>query len=288
MDENEERAWAEILREATEQAIKEIDGAVPGARLRGLIDSLASKNGRSFPPNEFAPPRKFRDFLDYFESKKVIVTRVRVGQDMLVSLPERHSLLVEESRIADPDGATFRGDLFLAFTRISEHGFRYLRSQDRFEQRFSSTPGAGDDGVSVPPVTMNQSIDDRREFCKFIENQEQGATLLQSLNSGDHTALRVFGEKVREFGLQLRWHRFRIRLLEERIRSWANGADVEWQAAWWSNQEAGSGRHDDTSDAQVQLSPTFLDAMASLRPADLARISIPLDIVARLFKYRSR
>lgn len=288
MDTTEEQAWTEILREATERAVKEIGGAVPGARLRQLINTLASNKGRGFPPDDFAPPKKFRDFLSYFESKKVIVTRVRDGQDMLVAPADSHSLLVEKSRITDPGGAAFRKDLFLAFTRISTHGFLYLGSQDRFEQSLSSTHDADGYQIQVPPVTVDQSIKDRQEFCDEIEDQKLSGTLRQSLNSHDPAALRVFGEKVRESGLQVQWHRFRIRLLEQRIRAWANNAGIDWQAAWWSHQDAGSSRHDDTPDAQAQLSPSFLSAMASLKSVDLARISIPLDVVAKLFNHRSR
>ncbi|MBF0426270.1 MAG: hypothetical protein HQL66_10695 [Magnetococcales bacterium] len=209
---------------------------------------------------------------------------------MLVAPTDRHALLVEESRIADPDGATLRNDLFLAFTRISEHGFQYLRSQDRFEQRFFDSPAADGNAVLVSPMTMEQSIKDRQEFCGEIQGQDQelAESLRQALRDKDHTALRLFGDKVRESRLQARWHRFRIRLLVQRIRSWAGEAGIDWQATWWGTHNAESGHHEGPPDFSSQLSPTLLEAMASLRPIDLARISIPLDIVARLFNHRLR
>lgn len=287
MDVIEEQIWEEILLEAVEKAVKDIDGAVPGARLKLLISTLATNKKRSFPPAEFAPPKKFRDFLNHFEAKNVIVTRVRVGQDMLIAPAEKHSLLVNESRIADRGGVTFRKDLFLAFTQISVYGFRYLRSQDRFEQCYNIfVPDS--DMFLVPPVTIEQSIKDRQDFCSENDNVESIEVLRQYLNIGNNDALRRFGERVRELGMQVQWHRFRVKLLEEKIRSWVNEKGIVWLDAWWSNHDTGSGRHDDTSDILDQLSPSFLDAVANLRPADLTRISLPLDIVVRLFNQRSR
>ncbi|GAB0057573.1 hypothetical protein SIID45300_01904 [Candidatus Magnetaquicoccaceae bacterium FCR-1] len=282
-----EEIWEKIVRESIEQAVEKTGEAVPGARLRDIIHHNAKQYNLDFPPEPFAPPTRFRDFLNHFEAKGMIATRIRLGQDFLVAPAEKNHLLVETTNTKRHDQAALRQDLFWAFTTITEHGFHYLKSQDRFEQSSESPSetNTDDDRIAVPPVTITQSCQDRNDFCDQYQYRDVANELRATLHSNDLMALRKFGSKLRQLDLQEQWHWYRVRILQQRIRAWANRMGVNWQPAWWlpNPHLSNSERQDKITEHHTQLSPAFLEAMARLTSDDLARILIPMDIVSRLF-----
>ncbi|MYZ50873.1 hypothetical protein [Malikia spinosa] len=275
--------WQPIVRKALEEGIEISAGPIPGARLRQLIARYAADANLSFPPD---PDSTFSSFLDHFQD--LLFVQRRPGHDMLVVPGDRVALL---SATKDtPQSAVLRRDLFEALTIIPKEGAAgplYIRSSDSV---FWPMPGIETpaDAVVLPFSTRDLALEDRREFVAQTRSKELRTSLETSLTHSK--PLHSFSEAVRAHGLAREWHQFRLGKLLERLKRWSEEKAVPWRTVWFLESEQVATQSLGTAPGPTGASNVqdFFAALAVvLKEGDLARISIPLDLVAKAWSQRS-
>ena len=274
--------WQPIVRKALEEGIEVSAGPVPGARLRQLIARHAEAAGLSFPPD---PGSTFGSFLDQF--RDVIFVQRRPGRDMLVVPGDRVALLSTPSEI--PQSAVLRKDLFEALTLIHREGAEplYSRSSDSVLWPMPGTEIPGD-AVALPFATQDLAIQDRRDFAAQAPSAAVRASLEESLEQSK--PLRSFSEAIRAHGLAREWHRFRVGKLLERLKRWSEERDVPWRTDWFLEAEQVATQALGTAPGPTEASSVdefFAALSAVLKEGDLARINVPLDLVAKAWSHRN-
>jgi hypothetical protein len=273
--------WNEVVAEALNRGLETSDGAVPGAKLRELVARIAPKHGVSYPP----PGRedeKFADFLKQFSSS-VIVLR-REGQDLLVAPSDAPQLLDRSANVY----AQIRDDIFEAFTRIPKGSSPrqpwYARDTDTIEWLTEDENPAGVRFVRIPAATLDQELSDRRAFSLSpgIEKDVQGK-LLGTLTA--HSALGSFSAVLRAHGLARKWHFYRFSEVVRRIKKWCESEKVPWLDEWITpvNQHSKADAAATPPASTEARRTSFSQFVETLTDEDLRRISVPLDIVLKLF-----
>jgi hypothetical protein len=280
--------WGSILREALDQALARRESAIPGARLRVLLQKVAESRGLSYPPE--GPKVPFASFLSQYTD--VVAVRRRPNQDILVAPASRPELLVDEPAAGDGGPQPgIRRDLFDAFTRISP-ALRawYSREDDVVKWSAVSTPPEPT-WVQIPAPTIAQAVAARKEFALGLPDGATKTDLLRALES--EKPLTAFMNMARLAGLQREWHRFRTTTLVEIIKRWADSHSISWRDSWiaTASGEAESavasvpppmGARDSTHEWRR----AFMFFAQTLDREDLARISIPLDLVLKALTRR--
>jgi len=273
--------WNEVVAEALKRGLETSDGAVPGAKLRELVARIAPKHGVSYP----LPGRedeKFADFLKQFSSS-VIVLR-REGQDLLVAPSDAPQLLDRSVNVY----AQIRDDIFEAFTRIpkgsSPRQAWYARDTDTIEWLTEDENPDGVRLVRIPAATLDQELSDRRAFSLSpgIEKDVQDK-LLGTLTA--HSALGSFSAALRAYGLARKWHLYRFSEVVRRIKKWCESEKVLWRDEWLTpvNQHSKADAVAAPSASTEARRTSFSQLVETLTDEDLRRISVPLDIVLKLF-----
>jgi hypothetical protein len=273
--------WNEVVAEALKRGLETSDGAVPGAKLRELVARIAPKHGVSYPP----PGRedeKFAGFLKQFSSS-VIVLR-REGQDLLVAPSDAPQLLDRSANVY----AQIRDDIFEAFTRIPKGSPPrqpwYARDTDTIEWLTEDENPDGVRFVRIPAATLDQELSDRRAFSLSpgIEKDVQDK-LLGTLTA--HSALGSFSAVLRAHGLARKWHFYRFSEVVRRIKKWCESEKVLWRDEWITpvNQHSTANAVAAPSASTEARRTSFSQLVETLTDEDLRRISVPLDIVLKLF-----
>jgi len=273
--------WNEVVAEALKRGLETSDGAVPGAKLRELVARIAPKHGVSYPP----PGRedeKFAGFLKQFSSS-VIVLR-REGQDLLVAPSDAPQLLDRSANVY----AQIRDDIFEAFTRIPKGSPPrqpwYARDTDTIEWLTEDENPDGVRLVRIPAATLDQELSDRRAFSLSpgIEKDVQDK-LLGTLTA--HSALGSFSAVLRAHGLARKWHFYRFSEVVRRIKKWCESEKVLWRDEWITpvNQHSTANAVAAPSASTEARRTSFSQLVETLTDEDLRRISVPLDIVLKLF-----
>lgn len=276
-----EEVWKEVVAEALKRGLETSDGAVPGAKLRELIARVASKHGISYPPPN-RENEKFADFLRQFGSSLIVLRRE--GQDLLVA-PSDMPELLDQSENAY---AQIRDDIFEAFTRIPRGSLPrqpwYERDTDTIEWLAEDENPNRARLVRIPAATLDQEIAERRAFslAPGIDKDVQDK-LLTTLAA--HSALGSFSAALRAHGLARKWHFYRFTEVVRRIKKWCEAEKVSWRDEWITaaNQHAKSEALALSPASAEQIRSSFGHLVETLTDDDLRRISVPLDIVLRIF-----
>ena len=276
-----DEVWNEVVAEALKRGLETSDGAVPGAKLRELVARIAPKRGVSYPPQGLEN-EKFADFLKQFSSSLIVLRRE--GQDLLVAPSDMPQLLNRSVNVY----AQIRDDIFEAFTRIPKglppRQTWYVRDTDAVEWLAEDEKPDGVRLVRIPAATLDQEISERRAFSlsSGIEKDVQDK-LLGTLTA--HSALGSFSAVLRAHGLAYKWHLYRFSEVVQRIKKWCESEKVLWRDEWITSTNQ-------RSKADAVLLPSasadgrrssFGHFIETLTDEDLRRISVPLDIVLRLF-----
>jgi len=272
--------WSEILRQAVG-----IEPAQPivGSRFRKIVSELAAERGRSFPP-EGESALKFIQLLERWP--EIVSIMRRPGQDFIVAPAGDSDVLTNEIK---DQLFGIRRDLFDAFTTISKALPLYDKTQDRVVWRSGEIAAhlVTSNFVPIPKSSEEDAIQLRREFAES-RLEAVRVSLIASLSDGK--PLQAFGRAIKQTGLQIEWHSFRTKRVLEQLQQWANSNGIEWKAVWLT------GKDDRARSVQLrsceQTSAIDQDALkallSSLEPADMQRISIPLDLVIKAFKHSQK
>jgi hypothetical protein len=276
-----DEAWNAVVAEALKRGLETSDGAVPGAKLRELIARIASKHGVSYPPlgheNE-----KFADFLKQFNWSLIVLRRE--GQDLLVAPSDMPQLLDRSGNAY----AQIRDDIFEAFTHIPKGSPPrqpwYVRGTDTIEWLAENENPDGARLVRIPPATLDQELNDRRAFSISAEiEKDVQDRLLGTLTA--HSALGSFSVVLRAHGLARKWHFYRFSEVVRRVKKWCEAEEVTWRDEWITpiNQQSKVDVPTLPSAVAEARRSSFGHFVETLSDEDLRRISVPLDIVLRLF-----
>jgi hypothetical protein len=276
-----DEVWNEVVAEALKRGLATSEGAVPGAKLRELIAQSAPKHGVSYPPQGLEN-EKFGDFLKQFSSSLIVLRRE--GQDLLVAPSDMPQLLDRSANVY----AQIRDDIFEAFTCIPKGSPPrqpwYVRDMDAIDWLADDEKPDGVRLVRIPAATLDQEISDRRAFSLLsgIDKDVQDK-LLGTLTA--RSALGSFSAVLRAHGLARKWHFYRFSEVVQRIKKWCESEKVLWRDEWITSTNQ-------RSKADAVLLPSasaegrrssFGHFIETLTDEDLRRISVPLDIVLRLF-----
>lgn len=278
-----EQDWGTIFDAAFQAAFSGKSGPVPGAKFRQVVARAAEAQGVPFPPSGMG---RFSEFLERFP-EKVLIQRTP-GRDILV-VPA-----TEPGRLSDDRGvsARLRPDIFVALTYFSADAGRhyYVPATD---QVVTIPQGSNDQpplaSVPFPPASKDHEFKLRHDFVASDGlSPEAKEALEKALKDG--RPLPTFNEAVKRFGLSREWHMFRMADLITRLRAWADEHGIAWSPTWLGDppvkQEAKAPIQ--ARKLQRDLS-TLIQALAGqVTEADLARISVPLDIVLKLLPSGNR
>lgn len=277
------RAWSSVVKDALTRSMKRSHSAVPGAKLRQAVARAAADVGLAYPPLG-QPSVTFSEFLHHFPD--LVAVLKRPGQDILVAPASSPELLVEHPAATDSSLPGIRRDMFTAFTIVPDAAKAwYNAEQDRIEWR--TEPPSSNGWIEVPSPTAEQALADRREFAQTLDEASK-ERLLSALDGPK--ALADFAGEVRTNGLQPQWHQFRVKLVTERIAQWSQAAGIAWRDAWITTSTSGKSAPAQTASDESEPMREWRGALTTLvqvlTQEDLARISIPLDIVARALQKR--
>jgi hypothetical protein len=271
--------WHQIITTALNEGMQISGGAVPGAKLRQLINRIAAKRGEQYPPRG-DEDKKFTEFLNQFSSLLIVLKRT--GQDILVAPADKPQLF----DLSQDASTELREDIFEAFTRIPSHQSPwYERGTDLITWTAAEEALDSERFVKIPPASLDQELGDRKAFASSPGiDPEVKENLLATLK--EHSALWAFSKAVKKYGLSRRWHLFRFQEIVKRIRYWCESQHVEWHAEWLRTRE--------DSAAKIQAMKRaasiggeghlFGKLIENLNEEELKRVSLPLDIVLKLLQ----
>lgn len=271
--------WQEIIHAGLLELIDKTGAPAPGAKLRGVVARIALERGLDFPP---AGVRKFTDLVEAFPADFIL--QRRPGSDVMVVPAARAELLAVEPSAATFATARIRQDLFEALTRVPlpSYGVPYYDPDDDAVTYVKDGEQPPKNGVPLPATSLDNELALRRSFR---DEPDLGDPAKDALTAAltTNTPLRDFSHAVQQFGLVKKWHSFRLALIATKLRKWSVRTGLPWQQSWIDTVEP----------RQAALSPPaapvsldskrhLLELSALLTEEDLARISVPMDIVLRL------
>lgn len=280
--------WLDLLKSALEDLGNRLNAPVPGARLRSAVKKLAEDRGQQFPPEGIS---KWSAFLDSFPND---VTVIRVpGSDLLVVPANRPDLQADAIAVAGSASPSIhrkalgriRSDIFDALTWIPKPEERvvYLPDSDAV-----LWVGAGEipppNSVQFPGTTLEAEVDLRRQFAESGGNVVEQArdALKQACDS--EGPLRQFTQVIRSYGLIQDWHVFRMSVLSERLREWAQSHGLQFRDEWLGLETPAPITLAEGAAAVGRRG--LVELAGVLSDEDISRISVPLDVVLRLLAAR--
>jgi len=283
-----ENIWLGILKEALNDLAARIDSPVGGAKLRTAVKKLAEDRGEQFPPEGMT---KWTAFLESFPSD---ITVIRVpGSDVLVVPADRPDLQAIAVATAGTSSTAhgssigrIRSDIFEALTRIPKPSERavYLPDADAvlwLKVNEIQPPNS----VQFPLTTLDAEIALRRKFAESGGSVTEAAK--NALNQACYSEgpLRQFTQAIRSYGLIQDWHVFRMNALLARLREWAQSNELQFRDEWAGVEKPQGGGAIDATSATINKRG-LVELAGLLSDDDIARISVPLDVVLRLLSTR--
>ncbi len=274
-----ENVWQELINEALTELVERTGAPAPGAKLRSAIAHLARQRGLDFPPPGV---RKFTELVEAFPADFIL--QRRPGSDVLVVPAARAELLAIEQPGAAPAAARIRQDIFDALTKVPTpaYGLPYYEPEKDLVLWIREGDQPPQTAVAMPATTLEKELLLRNVFIKEAEPVDAGKdALLASLATT--RPLGDFGDTVQEFGLVKKWHVFRVARLATRLREWSVRKSLVWQPSWVDATELRStGAASPAAPVSLDNKRHLLELSSLLTEEDLARISVPMDIVLRL------
>lgn len=213
------------------QALEELDAGkifTRGAKLRDTVAEIVSDQGTSLQDYLSQTNQKFVDLLD---SMPEVVVHRRSGTDMYVGLQgaEWPAVTGEESKGYHRSPNKLRQDLYDALTKISELTFYYVPSRDVFTQ--NTTESESTERISLPLVTLQDLLNQRREFAREQTTEESITNLIISI---DHSPkpLADFQISLGRLRLGKAWHSFKATSLRKDIENWATENKLSISPSW--------------------------------------------------------
>ena len=273
-----ENIWQELINEALTDLIKRTGAPAPGAKLRGAIAHLARQRGFDFPP---AGVRKFTELVEAFPADFIL--QRRPGSDVLVVPAARAELLAIEQPGAAPAVARIRQDIFDALTKVPvpAYGQPYYVPEKDLVQWIKIGEQPPQTAVVMPVTTLEEELALRKVFIEELEPVDTGKNALDATLATTQP-LREFSNAVKEYGLIRKWHAFRVVRLATRLREWSVSKSLPWQSSWVDATEPRSIAASPAAPVSLDNKRHLLEFSSLLTEEDLARISVPMDIVLRL------
>lgn len=281
----ENNVWLDIIKEALALSIEEKGVAVTGAKLRSKTASIARIRKLEFPPSGMG---KFSSFVESYPTEFLV--RRQAGQDILITPADRPELLGEFAEGGDA-AKRLREDIFTGMTQIGGDEMPvYLKDTDRVIWTSVATRPSFADAIDFPGSSLEKETKLRRDFAdQAVQDQEARAALHAALATTG--PLKSFTAALHSARLFKEWHVFRFNAMSRELAQWAARNNLQWRDNWLSLAEpkmvAVAGAPAPTEAGipeQVAVAgrEKWLDLAARLSDEDIARISIPLDIVLRL------
>ncbi len=272
--------WASILQEALAMAAAERPNQpYLGTHFRQLVDLVAKKHAEKFPPDE-EPNLRFIELLERFPD--LLIVRRRGGQDVLIAPAEKPEVFAQTDKWPAPG---VRQDFFNAFVRISvEDRAWYDRESDAIVWSKAEGGLESPSLVPIPQVSLGDALAVRRSFAETLD-----PPLRQELEAALSSArpLPLFSTVIRSRGLGLGWHVFQTQRLAERIAAWAREAGIRWREEWLTatgpQPQFGAEK---TAGDTWKWRAALIALAGRLDETDLARISVPLDVVLKALMRR--
>lgn len=273
-----ENVWQELINEALTELVERTSAPAPGAKLRGAIAHLARQRGLDFPP---AGVRKFTELVEAFPADFIL--QRRPGSDVLVVPAARAELLVTEQPGAAPIAARIRQDIFDALTKVPvpAHGRPYYEPEKDLVLWIREGDQPPQTAVIMPATTQEEELSLREAFIKEADPDAPGKDALAASLTTPRP-LRDFSDAVQKFGLVRKWHAFRVARLATRLREWSVRANLPWQPSWVDATEFRATAPSLAAPVSLDNKRHLLELSSLLTEEDLARISVPMDIVLRL------
>ncbi len=273
-----ENVWQQLINEALTELVERTGAPAPGAKLRGAIAHLARQRGLDFPPTGV---RKFTELVEAFPADFIL--QRRPGSDVLVVPVARAELLAIEQPGAAPAAARIRQDIFDALTKVPvpAYGRPYYEPEKDLVLWIREGDQPPQTAVAMPATTLAEELALRAAFIEEAEPVDTGKDAL--VNSLTTTRpLRDFSDAVQEFGLGRKWHAFRVARLAMRLREWSVRTSLAWRPSWVDATEIRSTGASPAAPVSLDNKRHLLELSSLLTEEDLARISVPMDIVLRL------
>lgn len=273
-----ENVWQELINEALTELVERTGAPAPGAKLRSAIAHLARQRGLDFPPTGV---RKFTELVEAFPADFIL--QRRPGSDVLVVPAARAELLAIEQPGAAPAVARIRQDIFDALTKVPvpAYGLPYYEPEKDHVLWIRESDQPPKTAVAMPATTLDEELALRKAFIEEAEPVDPGKNaLVASLETT--RPLRDFSDAVQEFGLVKKWHTFRVVRLATRLREWSVRTSLAWQPSWVDATELRSTAASPAAPVSLDNKRHLLELSSLLTEEDLARISVPMDIVLRL------
>ena len=271
--------WDVLVERTLANGVQACSGPIPGAKFRQMIAAEATKEGLAFPPPGM---QRFSKFVEQYPSK--LIVQRRPGQDFLVAPANTPQLLATDSF---EGAARLRDDIFRALTQIPLHSKGipfYFPAQDAIQWLNPDEPKPAD-AIEMPTATLEHELGDRTAFANEPSIPELAKQAILEALKGS-APLGAFTGLNRDYGLTRQWHEFRMKQLVERLRVWAKSKNISWQSGWIQERQVQKSFPQPVADAvSLDGMREFMTSLAGeLRESDLARISVPLDLVLRVLR----
>lgn len=246
------------------------DLCVPGAKLHTEVSKRGLRQGDDFGQYLRNKGMTFAEFLQL--DRRLAVHKFR-GTDILVGfdgavVPTRPGA-ARTARFREY--STFRDDIYSAFTRVSPVPYVYVRSTDQF----TTEPGEAGDGVGVPPVALENLLEQRRAFAKSLDENDVRDKLVQALEWSSNP-LASFHWTVGELRLQRHWHDFNYKAILEKIHNWAETNGVAVSPAWFSERPEGR-----TAETPQQV---LYELARHMTDEEIRSIAVPFRAVEEMYR----
>ncbi len=255
--------WKEIISSTVNRWVDSKGTPIPGATLKPLLVSNAGED---------IPGERFIDFLK--DHSDIISIIQRPGTDILIVPIQKYELLVEN----DPS-LKLRQDVYKAFTWILDYGtFCYDPAKDMFillEEESSCSDG----NIIVPTRSLEDELGLRKDFISLVDAQYEDE-LNEVLEGSGKVVFHNFSKTLAKHKLFPIWQKHRGQDTLKRIHKWSLDVGVEFKGTWTTSSKFQSMIEKSASSYRKDI----FSSLAHLSQEDLARISIPLDIVQKLFK----
>ena len=291
-DSEMDQRWQAIVEQGLKEALDNFpDRPIAGAPLSQIIRRKANQEGLEFPPDPF---KSFRHFIKQFD--KILQIQERPGQDILIVPAGRTELLVSDEDLA---AGSIRRDIFVAVTQIANRAFTdpyYIPELDSVKW---VAPGTDVPNGAVPfdRTNFEQEISDRTNFIN--ESQEFGdlekLELRKALKST--APLGAFSNVIKRLDLSQEWHKFHMTTIVRRLEHWCTEKKLTWKSSWLvprsivdaeTTEEAAVISSFESEIPNHEHKEMFAALADVVDESDLARIMVPLDILAKAWKHKAR
>lgn len=259
------REWSDIIAEAIGLAIEKRGEAVPGAIFKQVVESISDRP---------LPEEKFADFLGRYN--EIVTIARRKGQDILVLPKGETNLLLSKKK----SGFKLRKDFYRAFSSINLlQTAWYNRDEDVIIWLAKGKIPTGN-YLAIPLCSEESEIAVRNSFIEKHDDAELKARLSESLTK--KLPLSTFSREIRQSGLLDEWFNFRTESMLNQIKKWVVDNELDWHDAWISD-EGVINQINYKEDPKIEVLTKFISSMDE---SDLARITIPMDLLLKYLKYK--